>query len=71
MITNNGRLKCDECGQFIGWNHLRYSWNPYGNSTMMSPPDPLDCHVSCYSKLSEQQKELIAKTAWIKPHLNK
>ena len=52
MITENGQLKCDDCGKFISHNDAKaITYTPYGSTSDSEPPDPLEICGRCVHKI--------------------
>lgn len=70
MITKNGKLKCDYCGQFMSYNSDFGTYNEYGGSTDSCPPDPKHIKKDIYLSLSEWQKDYLKNKVWIPIYFN-
>ena len=60
-------FKCHECGKFMSNDGICYT--PYGNSTMIEPPDEEYICKKCWNGMSNERKELIYRISWHKPML--
>ena len=63
--------RCDICNKFMNPENGFYVWTPYGNSTMLEPPEREYAHIECYENLKEKDRDLIIQTSWIKPSITK
>lgn len=64
-------IKCNVCGQFVSIKSYFYTWTCRGDSFMKQPPEPEYAHEKCYSEMTQEKKDSIIETAWIKPSLIK
>ena len=46
--------RCDICNKFMNPENGFYVWTPYGNSTMLEPPEREYAHIECYENLKEK-----------------
>jgi hypothetical protein len=58
-------MKCDKCGKFININSA-VTYTEYSGASEFEPREPIYLHQECYDR---SDKELINRTAWIKPHI--
>jgi hypothetical protein len=61
--------QCSLCNRFMSWADVAagYSWTPYGGYLDLEPPDDEYAHAGCWESACEKSRELIARTAWLKP----
>jgi hypothetical protein len=59
-------MHCSDCGRFCSYL-TAYIYTPYGNCTMMEPPDEEFICGQCYNSLDERGMELLYNTSWLKP----
>ena len=63
------RLRCRDCGKFIGFkNPEAITYVPWGSSYDLSPPDPEYLCGKCYELLTNREKESLENGSWIKPY---
>jgi hypothetical protein len=59
--------RCWVCNKYFSPKEKYYVWTPFGDRTSLYQPPDEFAHKKCYENLSEKERALINKSAWIKP----
>ena len=59
--------RCSHCGRYVGYK-TRWAYTPF-DANALEPPDEVYICTKCYDAMSEEQKGLTNRIAWIKPRL--
>ena len=57
-------FRCAKCGQFMRLDGTELTYTPFGDSTMLEPPDDRYIHRLCWDKMPPEYQRLTARIAW-------